>query len=170
MIQITSDEITEAKRKKEAYKERIHSNLEKEKKALIDRLEKSSAEAEAGYQQDYAATMDEFVAAAMATYSSAELSTMEASFRQAKAEEKGVEGRKEDVRESAKSFVDNLGKNFSAAFREHSMSAIKKIGTDFSEGVKGIVEDVSELSETKKDAEQASSDALIETIRDASCI
>ena len=101
MIQITSDEITEAKRKKEAYKERIHSNLEKEKKALIDRLEKSSAEAEAGYQQDYAATMDEFVAAAMATYSSAELSTMEASFRQAKAEEKGVEGRKEDVRESA---------------------------------------------------------------------
>lgn len=167
VIQITSDEITEAKRKKEAYKERIHSNLEKEKKALIDRLEKSSAEAEAGYQQDYAATMDEFVAAAMATYSSAELSTMEASFRQAKAEEKGVEGRKEDVRESAKSFVDNLGKNFSAAFREHSMSAIKKIGTDFSEGVKGIVEDVSELSETKKDAEQASSDALIETIRDA---
>lgn len=166
VIQITSDEITEAKRKKEAYKARIHTNLEKEKKALIDRLEKSSAEAEAGYQQDYAAAMDEFVAAARATYSSAELSTMEASFRQAKAEEKGIEGRKEDVIESAKSFVDNLGRNFSAAFREHSMSAIKKIGTDFSEGVKGIVEDVSELSETKKDAEQASSDALIETIRD----
>lgn len=166
VIQITSDEIMEAKRKKEAYKERIHSNLEKEKKALIDRLEKASAEAEAGYQQDYAAAMEEFVTAATVTYTSANLNTLEASFRQAKAEEKGVEGRKEDVRESAKSFVDNLGKNFSAAFREHSMSAIKKIGTDFSEGVKGIVEDVSELSETKKNAEQASSDALIETIRD----
>lgn len=167
VIQITSGEITEAKKKKEAYKERIHSNLEKEKKALIERLEQSSAEAEATYQQDYAAAMEAFVAEATVTYTSAELAALEADFRQAMAAEKGVEGRREDVRESAKSFMDNLGKNFSTAFKEHSMSAIKKIGTDFSEGVKGIVEDVSELSDTKKQAEQASSDALIATIRDA---
>ena len=61
---------------------------------------------------------------------------MEATYRQAKAEEKDVEGRREDVRESAKSFMDNLGKNFGAAFREHNLSALRKIGMDFSDDVK----------------------------------
>ena len=62
--------------------------------------------------------------------------------------------------------MDNLGKNFGAAFREHNLSAIRKIGADFSDGVKDIVDNIGELSETKKDAEQASSDALISTVRD----
>ena len=166
VIQITSDEITEAKRKKEAYKDRIHANLEKEKKALIERLEAQSEESEAEYQQDYAAAMSEYVTQATTTYTSAELTEMESAYRQAKAEEKDVEGRCEDVRESAKSFMDNLGKNFGAAFREHNLSALRKIGADFSDGVKDIVDNIGELSETKKDAEQASSDALISTVRD----
>lgn len=166
VIQITSDEITEAKRKKEAYKDRIHANLEKEKKALIERLEAQSEESEAEYQQNYATAMSKYVTQATTTYTSAELTEMESAYRQAKAEEKDVEGRREDVRESAKSFMDNLGKNFGAAFREHNLSALRKIGTDFSDGVKDIVDNIGELSETKKDAEQASSDALISTVRD----
>lgn len=166
VIQITSDEIMEAKRKKEAYKDRIHANLEKEKKTLIERLEAQSEESEAEYQQDYAAAMSEYVTQATTTYTSAELTEMESAYRQAKAEEKDVEGRREDVRESAKSFMDNLGKNFGAAFREHNLSALRKIGADFSDGVKDIVDNIGELSETKKDAEQASSDALISTVRD----
>ena len=91
---------------------------------------------------------------------------MEAEYRQAKAEEKDVEGRWEDVQESAKSFKDNLGKNFTNAFREHNLTAIKKIGADFSDGFRDIVVNIGEFSDTKKDAEQASSDALIATIRD----
>lgn len=166
VIQIASDEITEAKRKKEAYKDRIHANLEKEKKALIERLEAQSEESEAEYQQDYAATMSNYITEATAAYTSAELSAMEAEIRQAKAEEKDVEGRREDVRESTKSFMDNFGKNFTNAFRERNLAAIKKIGTDFSEGFRDIVENVGDLNDTKKDAEQASSDALITTIRD----
>ena len=166
VIQITSDEITEAKRKKEAYKNRIHANLEKEKKALIERLEAQSEESEAEYQQDYAAAMSEYVTQATTTYTSAELTEMEATYRQAKAEEKDVEGRRENVRESTKSFMDNLGKNFGAAFREHNLAALRKIGTDFSDDVKDIFDNIGELSETKKDAEQASSDALISTVRD----
>ncbi len=110
--------------------------------------------------------MSEYVTQATTTYSSAELTEMEATYRQAKAEEKDVEGRREDVRESAKSFMDNLGKNFGAAFREHNLSALRKIGMDFSDDVKDIFDNIGELSETKKDAEQASSDALISTVRD----
>lgn len=166
VIQITSDEITEAKHKKEAYKDRIHANLEKEKKALIERLEAQSEESETEYQQDYASAMSGYITEATAAYTSAELSAMETEYRQAKAEEKDVEGRREDVRESTKSFMDNLGKNFTNAFREHKLATIKKIGTDLSEGFRDFVENVGELSETKKDAEQASSDALITTIRD----
>ena len=166
VIQIASDEITEAKRKKEAYKARIEANLEKEKKALIERVEAQSEESEAEYQQDYAAAMSNYITEATAAYTSAELSAMEAEYRQAKAEEKNVEGRWEDVRESAKSFMDNLGKNSINAFREHNLAAIKKIGTDFSEGFRDIVENVGDLNDIKKDAEQASSDALITTIRD----
>lgn len=166
VIQITFNEITEAKDKKEAYRERIYANLEKEKQALIDKLESYSSDAEAAYQQNYAAEMKEYVAAATTVCETSELADLETSLRQAKAEERGVEGRKEDVRESRRSFVDNLGKNISNAFRDPNMSAIRKIGSDISEGVRRIVEDYSELSETKRDAEQASSDALINTIRD----
>lgn len=165
VIQITFDEITDAKQKKEAYRERIHANLEKEKKDLINRLETHSTEAETGYQQDYAAAMDEFVKAATTTYESSELADLEASYRQAKAEEKDIEGRREDVRESTKSFVDNLGRNFANTFRERNLSALKKIGADFTEGFKDIIDNYNELTETRKDAEQASSDALIETVR-----
>lgn len=166
VIQIASDEITEAKRKKEAYKDRIHANLEKEKKALIERLEAQSEESEAEYQQDYAAAMSNYITEATATYTFAELSAIEAKIRQEKAEEKDVEGRREDVRESTKSVMDNFGKNFTNAFRERNLAAIKKIGTDFSEGFRDIVENVGDLNDTKKDAEQASSDALITRIRD----
>lgn len=166
VIQIASDEITEAKRKKEAYKDRIHANLEKEKKALIERLEAQSKESEAEYQQDYAAAMSNYITEATVTYTSAELSAIEAEIRQEKAEEKDVEGRREDVRESTKSFMDNFGKNFTNAFRERNLAAIKKIGTDVSEGFRDIVENVGDLNDTKKDAEQASSDALITRIRD----
>lgn len=165
VIQITFDEITDAKQKKEAYRERIHANLEKEKKDLINRLETHSTEAETGYQQDYAAAMDEFVKAATTTYESSELADLEASYRQAKAEEKDIEGRRVDVRESTKSFVDNLGRNFANTFRERNLSALKKIGADFTEGFKDIIDNYNELTETRKDAEQASSDALIETVR-----
>lgn len=167
VIQITFDEITAAKQKREIYRERVHANLEKEKKDLIDRLKAHAADAEAGYQQDYAAAMDEFVQKATTTYESSELADLEASFRQAKAEEKDVEGRREDVRESTKTFVDNLGKNFANTFRERNLSALKKIGTDFTEGFKDIIDNYSELTETMKDAEQASSDALIEKVRSA---
>lgn len=166
VIQIASDEITEAKRKKEAYKDRIHANLEKEKKVLIERLEAQSEESEAEYQQDYAAAMSNYITEATAACTSAELSAMEAEYRQAKAEEKDVEGRREDVRESTKSFMDNLGKNLTNAVRERKLAAIKQIGMDVSEGFRDIVENVRDLNDTKKDAEQASSDALITTIRD----
>lgn len=166
VIQITSDEIMEAKQKREAQRAHIYTILEKEKTALIDRLEADSANAEATYQQNFSAVMEEFVLAATTAYSTSELEELEESFRRAKAEEKDVEGRIEDIQEFQKSFVDNLGKNFSNAFRERSISAIKKIGTDFSEGVRGIVENYSELNEIKKDVEQASSDALINAVRD----
>ena len=156
----------EAKHKKETYKDRIHANLEKEKKALVERLDAQSKKSEAEYQQDYAAAMNSHIAEAAVTYTSAELFAMEAEYRQAKAEEKDVEGRLEDVQESAKSFKDNLVKNFTNAFREHNLTAIKKIGADFSDGFRDIVENIGEFSDTKKDAEQASSDALIATIRD----
>lgn len=166
VIQITSDEITEAKRRKEAYKDRIQANLEKEKKALIERLEAQSKKFKAVHQQNYAAAMRDYIAEATVAYTSAELSAMEADYRQAKAEERDVEGRWEDVGESAKSFMDNLGKNFTNAIKEHSFAAIKRVGTDLSEGLKDIAENFGEWSDTQKDAEQASSDALITTIRD----
>ena len=69
------------------------------------------------------------------------------------------------MRESTKSFVDNLGRNFANTFRERNLSALKKIGADFTEGFKDIIDNYNELTETRKDAEQASSDALIETVR-----
>ena len=166
VIQITSDEITEAKSKKEAYKDRIHANLEKEKKALIARLEKQSDESEAEYQQDYAAAMSGYITEATVAYTTTDLAEMETEYRQVKAEEKDVEGRQDDLKESAKSLIDNLGKNFTTAFKEHSIAAIQRLGTDFSDGVKDVVENVDELRDTKKEAEQASSDALISKIRD----
>ena len=166
VIQITSDEIAEAKRKKEAYKNRIHANLEKEKRALIDRLEEQSNKSKAGYEQDYAAAMSGHLTEATEEYTIKELSAMEAEYRQAMVEEKDVEGRQEELRESTKSFIDHLGKNFTNVFKERNLAAIKRIGTDASEGVKDIVENAGELSDTKKDAEQAASDALISRVRD----
>lgn len=166
VIQITFNEITDVKKEKEARCKRIHAKLEKEKQVLIDKLETYGVKAEASYRSDYSSAMKECVAAATTAYTSSELTALESSFRQAKAAEKDVEGHREDVLESARSFVDNLGKNFANTFRERNLSALKKIGTDFTEGFKDIFDNYNELAETKKDAEQASSDALISTIRD----
>lgn len=166
VIQITSDDITEAKCKKEAYKDRIHANLEKEKKALIERLEIQSDESEAEYQQDYSPFMSNYITEATTAYTFSELSRMEKEYLQTKAEEKNIEGYQTDLTESVKSILHNLNKNVSNVFKEHDLSAIQRIGTDFFEGIKDYREHTGELQNTKKDAKQASSDALISTIRD----
>lgn len=171
VIQITSDEITEAKCKKEAYKDRINDNLEKEKKELLERLDAQSKESEAEYKQDYEATMSSCVEETTAAYTIAELFTMEKEYRQAKAEENDVKGRLDDAWESTKSFGNNLGKNLTnaarkLALREFDSGAFKKIGMGVYEGGKDIVENLMEWNDTKKNAEQESSDAIIATIRE----
>ena len=47
VIQITSDEIAAATKKREEYRERVHTNLEKEKKALITSIGQQSQDLKA---------------------------------------------------------------------------------------------------------------------------
>lgn len=166
VIHATFGEIAVVKEEKEARRERIHAKLEKEKQALIDRLEVYSTEAERSYQQGYAKAMAEYYNGAAKLHTADELTDLETHFREEKASEKDVEGRLGDVRESARTFMENLGKNVANTFRERNLSALKKTGTDFTDGFKEIINSYGELTETKKDAEQASSDALIRSIQE----
>ena len=44
--------------------------------------------------------------------------------------------------------------------------SFKKIGTDFSDGLKDIIDNAAELNETRRDVDRASSDELICAVRD----
>ena len=166
VIQITSDEIAAATTKREEYRERIHANLEKEKNALITTIEQQSQDLEAEFLQDYAGHMAQYVDEANATVKAEALKAQEAEFLRVNAEAKGVEERRSEMHDSMKSFGDHFVENFSKAFKDRSLSSFKKIGTDFSDGLKDIIDNAAELNETRRDVDRASSDELISAVRD----
>ena len=167
VIQITSDEITDAKQKKEEYRERIHANLEKEKSALIEKLEQHSEELCKQFVREYPESMSEYIDAVNSPLSYEELKETEKDFRRAEEDEKDIEGREREVNESWKALLGDFKGNISKAVNERSLSSVRKIGADVSERIRDITEKSGERKKAKIDVENATSDETISFIRES---
>jgi len=166
VIQITSDEIECSKRKKEEYKERVYANLEKEKAGLLAKIDSESSAHESQFIEEYPGFMAEIISAAKDICFPDELKEREAELLQTKTEQKDVEGKRSDVNKSFQALGDHFLENVSNVFKEKSLSAVRKIGTDFSDGVKDIADGISELSETRHNVDKESSDELMLLVKE----
>ena len=166
VIEITSDEIIEAKHKKEEYRERIHANLEKEKSALIDKLGQHSEALNTQYVQEYPDFMSEYKAAVNSAFTNEKMKETEDSFRRSEEDERNMEAHEREVSESWKTLLSSFKGNISKAVSERNLSAIRKIGTDVSDGIRDITEKSSERRKAKSDVEAATSDELISFIKE----
>ena len=166
VIQITSEEIAATTQKREEFRERVHTNLEKDKKALIDSIKEQSTTLEGEFVDGYARYMAQYVEEAQATVEASSLREQEAEFLRINAEAKGVEERRDDMRDSVKSFGDHFVENFSKAFKDRSLASFRKIGTDISDGLKDIIDSATELSETRRDIDRTTSDELIMAVKE----
>ena len=167
VIEITSDEIVEAKHKKEEYRERIHANLEKEKSALIDKLGQHSEALNTQYVQEYPAFMSVHKAAVNSAFTNEKMKEKEEDFRRSEEDERDMEAHEREVSESWKTLLSSFKGNISKAVSERNLSAIRKIGTDVSDGIRDITEKSSERRQAKNDVETATSDELISFIKES---
>lgn len=166
VIQITSDEIKDTQQRRETHRQHTQENLDKEKQALIKKLEQRTRELADQFDDGYPSSMLEHVRAASSKFTYDQLKEQEKQFLEVKVQEKDVEGRKGDIMDSFKALGDNFVDNMGKAFSVGGLSAFQKIGTGISEGFKDIVENVNEWQETKRDADKAASDELINYIRE----
>lgn len=167
VIQITSDEIEEAKRKKEEYRERIHTNLEKEKSALIHTIDKRSNEIEMHFRNVYPEHMDNYVNNVITTFSIDELKEKEKEFISAKKDEKGFENIRNAVRDSVNAIKENTIDNFSNAIVERTLSSVRNVGAGILDNFNSYFENYGELRKLRNDVAIESSDELISFVKDS---
>lgn len=166
VIRITSDEITAAVKKREEFRRRIHDNLEKEKQALIRAIRTQGADLQAEFQRDYAGHMEPFVHQAQAAVEAEALKAQEAELRCANAQAKGVEARKNEMRDSVRSVGSRFSENVSRAFRGGDLSGFRKIGTDLTGDLRDVMGQMADLKELRRDVDRTSSDELIGSVKE----
>lgn len=165
VIRIVSEAIDDSKYKREEIKAKISGILAEHEQMLIDQLEQESAHQFAQYTVRYPKYMEGYLAAASKQFTSDELREQEAELLRINAEEKDVEGRRSNVKKSAKVLGDRLAANVTNALRAPSLASIRRIGTDVAEGVKSVADHVGELNKAKTDATIEATDELIASIK-----
>lgn len=167
IIEITSDEITHIKKEREEHREHTHTNLEKEKSALIRDIDNRSADLEVEFRQEYPGYMEEYINESKTTFSSEELKGKEREFINAKRDEKGFGDKKDAAKESVKTFRDNAIGNFTKALKERSFESVRNIGIDISGGIKDSIGSVGDLLKTRNDVAIEASDEIISFVRES---
>lgn len=166
VIRITSDEIVEAKRRKEEYKERIYANLEKEKAVLLERIDQESIANEGRFIKAYSDYMKAPIQKSKVTCTPDELKEQEEKLLQYKSEEKDVKGKERGVRDARQALYRGTANKVLDVIKQGTLSNISKIGAEFSQGIKDINDDIDELKETRRDVGKESSDELIDAIKE----
>lgn len=155
VIQIASNELAQAKEKREAYREHILANLKKETRELIDQLKQSCNQAAEEYKKTYSSIMKSYGTEAATHQTKDNLVKIQADFLQQKKAESGVAERKKGAGTSAK----HIASNFGNAVRELNFSRISKIGAD----AKELAKDYVGIHQTEQEAKQAANTALLRT-------
>lgn len=166
VIQITSDEIIASKRRREKQRARIHANLEKEKGALIEKLNQHCEDYKAKYARKYPEFMSGYKAMVNSALTNERMKEQEEDFRRSEEYKRDIKGREKDVNESMKMFLDGIKGDISKVFRKRSLSALGRTVTNASDGIRNIAEKSSEKRKAKSDVETATSDELISFVKE----
>ena len=161
VIEITSDDITQAKEQCEEAKKILMDNLEAEKKALLERIDHKGEEQEESYIEIYPEKLEEIADQSVFTYSDEALKDREKelTFRYQDKFNYTKEG--QDVKDAAGALVSGLKDNVNILAKKFSLDSLKKMGKDIVDSVKDVADEAGEWNKARLDAETEAGELLL---------
>lgn len=160
VIDITSEQIAEAKQSREDSKKARGEALERDKKELIAHLENRKEEQLAENLNDYPDYMQRYVDDAHQEYYQDSLEDEQEELYAKQREQEGIESHQQQFKEKRNA----VGRNLVESVREKS--SIKQIAQRFTSDVSAAFEQYSSLSNANKEVDQAVGDGLIQELND----
>lgn len=160
VIDITSEQIAEAKQSREDSKKARGEALERDKKELIAHLENRKEEQLAENLNDYPDYMQRYVDDAHQEYYQDSLEDEQEELYAQQREQEGIESHQQQFKEKRNA----VGRNLVESVREKS--SIKQIAQRFTSDVSAAFEQYSSLSNANKEVDQAVGDGLIQELND----
>ena len=167
VMQLAFDEIQATEQRREDLRKQMQERLDKDKQALIGRLNDRAEELEQSFDEGCEPALRGYCEAASVGITLEELQSREALLKQKNQEARDVEGRLRQRNEAVRNLGADAKENLAQAFRNLDASAFRKAAGDFGEGIQDVLKSWNELSSTKRDAETAASDELIQIVQDS---
>lgn len=166
IIDLTQESIDEKGLAIAEDREIIRERLETDKKALLDKLEKSSEEKKTEYQAGYEGYMGPFTTGASETFSTESLKQLE-DVMTAKVEvETGFEQYEDKARKSSRAILSNLGQHASRVAKEKSLDSVKNAFSRLRSDLGTAVDDLNMRAEARKSIDCKVADELMSYTRD----
>lgn len=161
VIEITSDDITQAKEQCEEAKSILIENLEAEKKALLKRLDYKGNEQEVSYIEIYPTKLKSIADQSVFTYSDEALKIREQELTLQYQDKFNYTKEGQDVKDAAGALVSGLKENVNDFTKKLSLDSLKKIGKGVADSVKEVANEAGEWNKARLDAEMEAGSLLL---------
>lgn len=164
VIQMTSKEIKDTIEERESFKRKISEELDRDKKELLEEIEKKSGELEFASISQYDVYMQPVVEAVQRVRSAEELDEAEDEFINIQMELQGYDEMEENLKDAKETLYKNFKENISKILKSPNTSVFKEIGTDLINDAKETSENDNVLKEKMKMIYNAAADELLREI------
>lgn len=169
IIKITGDEIEQTKQECEETKARLAEALEKERRELIERLDGKRSELETEYIQEHPDCRQDIFNNTEYIITVEELDAQKRQIEAGKAEANDYESHDKAAKEKRDAIGQDLAQNLKEVFKSRSVDSLKEHGKglfgDLVSDFKDSEESRKRRNETAKEVEKATTDTLLEIVR-----
>lgn len=166
IIDITSNEIMHSKEEREKSRENRKKLLEEDKRRLIDRLETKVLTSENNYIEYYPNDMNQIVLEMTHQITKDDLKSLEKKYIEEQEIEFKYDERSKDLTDSLDNLKDDLFDNVKNALKTWDKKSFKNIADNFTENASNVLDNIGEKYSTKKEVYKASSNLLLEDVKE----
>lgn len=164
VIYMTSQEIEDTIKQREAIKQQVSEKLDKDKKELLNEIEEKSNESELESVNSYDAYMQPVIQEAQSIRAVEELEEVEAECIKMQMEVQDYDAFEENLKDSKTTLYENLKNNFAEIKKAPNIAAFKKIKDDLFNDAKEKSDHDNVLREKLKNIYNAATDELLRKI------
>lgn len=166
-IETTKQAIEDAKNQQAETRDAVRANMERDKRMLIEQLERRRDELENNFNTEYPDKMTQHASEVEEIFKTSEnkLKETEKRFLELQTSEHHVEDQKRQVDNAYKTLKDNLTGNFADVANRQSFDAVKRMGADLAADAHNVIKNFGELKNTQKIVDREASDDLLAQVR-----
>lgn len=165
-IEIVQEDVKTAKTKREEKKQEMNNELEENKKQLIVKIESTSTDSQAEFNDTYNSYMITLSREADDDFSADEIKAQEEEIKSSKKEDNSYDAREAAAKKAAAKILSNFKKNAQNVFSKDGLQAIKTLGKDFIDDIKDTTENIDVFLDTKKNINKETAEKLLKDVTD----